>query len=252
MNFPDIAQFEKLSESLWDKLPVGRAAVMVGAGFSMNSDPIPGNTKKFPSWAGLAKSMARQLGSEEEANSGAFPKSFLRLASEYEAAFGRNDLNRLISAAIPDKEYVPSDLHLKLLELPWTDVFTTNYDTLLERTPVQKRAYHIVSKPVDLSRDRGPRIVKLHGSFPSQTPFIITEDDFRTYPTIFAPFVNTVRQSLLENAFLLLGFSGEDPNFLAWAGWVRDQIGDEHCPIFLCGVLLLDTGQKKLLESRIP
>ncbi|MCP5541866.1 MAG: SIR2 family protein [Akkermansiaceae bacterium] len=250
MDFPDRAQLERLSESLWDKMPVGRAAVMVGAGFSMNSDPIPGNRRRFPSWAGLAEAMARRLGSNEGGGSGKFPKSFLRLASEYEAAFGRNDLNHLIVSEIPDLEYAPSDLHRRLLELPWTDVFTTNYDTLLERTPVQKRAYHVVTKPTDLSRDRGPRIVKLHGSLPSQAPFIVTEDDFRTYPAKFAPFVNTVRQSLLENSFLLLGFSGEDPNFLNWAGWVRDQIGDEHCPLYLCGVLSLDTGQKSLLESQ--
>lgn len=250
MDFADKAQLEKLSEALWDKMPVGRAAVMIGAGFSMNADPVPGNTRKFPSWAALANAMNSRLGADGAGNSGTFPKSFLRLASEYEAAFGRNDLNHLITVEIPDLEFVPSDLHLRLLELPWTDVFTTNYDTLLERTPVQKRAYHTVTKPIDLSRDRGARIIKLHGSFPSQTPFIITEDDFRTYPKKFAPLVNTVRQSLLENSFVLLGFSSEDPNFLNWSGWVRDQIGNEQRPIYLCGVLSLDTGQKRLLESQ--
>ena len=55
---------------------------------------------------------------------------------------------------------------------------------------------------------------------------------------------------MLENAFLLLGFSGEDPNFLAWIGWVRDQIGKAHCPIYLCGVLNLTSAEKRLFESR--
>jgi len=249
MSFPDRPQFEKLSESLWERFPDGRAAVMIGSGFSMNAEPLPGVSGNFPSWAKLASAMTDRLHSKE-ASTVEFPKSFLKMASEYEAEFGPTDLNRLIASEIPDQDFAPSRLHLRLLELPWVDVFTTNYDTLLERTHVQKRAYHLVTKPDDLAKDRGPRIIKLHGSFPSQTPFIVTEEHFRTYPRKFAPFVNTVQQSLLENAFLLLGFSGEDPNFLAWIGWVRDQIGDAHCPIYLCGVLNLTSAEKRLFESR--
>ena len=40
-----------------------------------------------------------------------------------------------------------------------------------------------------------PRIVKLHGSFPASFPLVFTEEDYRTYPTKFAPFVNTVQQA---------------------------------------------------------
>ena len=70
-----------------------------------------------------------------------------------------------------------------------------------------------------------PRIAKLHGSFPSNRPFIFTEEDYRTYPRRFAAFVNLVQQSMMENVFCLLGFSGDDPNFLYWTGWVRDHLG---------------------------
>ena len=70
-----------------------------------------------------------------------------------------------------------------------------------------------------------PRIVKLHGSLPSQFPLIVTEEDYRTYPTKFAPFVNTVQQAMMETVFCLIGFSGYDPNFLEWSGWVRDNLG---------------------------
>ena len=69
-----------------------------------------------------------------------------------------------------------------------------------------------------------PRIVKLHGSLPAQFPLIVTEEDYRTYPTKFAPFVNTVQQAMMETVFLLIGFSGDDPNFLNWSGWVRDNL----------------------------
>ena len=129
-------------------------------------------------------------------------------------------------------------------------MFTTNYDTLLERTEVPGRAYQSVTTVNGLTTAYSPRIIKLHGSFLSQTSFVITEEDYRTYPKCFAPFVNTVRQSLIENAFVLIGFSGDDPNFLEWTGWIRDELGGHHSPIYLVGPLSLSNVQRSLLTKR--
>jgi hypothetical protein len=174
----------------------------------------------------------------------------LRIASEYEAAFDRRKLDLLIRAQNPDSDHQPGRLHNLLLQLPWADVFTTNYDTLLERTEVPGRTYHPVTKASELTTAFAPRIVKLHGSFPSQSPFIITEEDYRTYPRKFAPFVNSVQQSLLENSFVLIGFSGDDPNFLEWTGWIRDELGGNHAPIYLVGPLHIGDAERSLLARR--
>ena len=148
----------------------------------------------------------------------------MQLASEYAALFGRENLDDLFLDLVPDDGYVPGYLHRLLLSLPWSDVFTTNYDTLMEAAArrIYDRKYGIVASPEDIPVQERPRIVKLHGSFPHQRPFIVTEEDFRTYPRRFAPFVNLVQQSAQENVLVLLGFSGEDPNFRNWTGWVRD------------------------------
>ena len=130
--------------------------------------------------------------------------SSLRLAEEVEIMVGRPGLEKILKQAVPDEDFVPSRLYKKLMELPWCDVFTTNYDTLLERTADQitNRRYNVVVCQEDLvNSSNAPRIVKLHGSFPSHRPFIITEEDYRIYPVKFAPMVNTVQQSLLENVF---------------------------------------------------
>ncbi|NQT92849.1 MAG: SIR2 family protein, partial [Lentisphaerae bacterium] len=154
--------------------------------------------------------------------------------------------------SIRDEDYRPGPLHRILLSLPWSDVFTTNYDTLLERarTSVHERNYELIQTVQDIPHRMKPRIVKLHGSFPSHRPFIITEEDYRTYPTRFAPFVNMVQQSIMENSLCLVGFSGDDPNFLYWSGWVRDNLGDATPPIYLCGILNLSDAQRRLLENR--
>ena len=86
-----------------------------------------------------------------------------------------------------------------------------------------------------ISSAAAPRIIKLHGTVPGSEycPLIVTEEDYRTYPTKFAPFVNTVQQLMMETALLLIGFSGDDPNFLSWSGWVRDNLGGSAPKIYL-------------------
>ena len=142
------------------------------------------------------------------------------------------------------------------MELPWRDVFTTNYDTLLERAAdkVSKRRYNVVVNQEDLvNSNDAPRILKLHGSFPSQRPFIITEEDYRTYPVRFAAMVNTVQQALLENVFCMIGFSCEDPNFLSWIGWIHDNLGKSSSQkIYMISVEhIFDAKQKLLFDKNI-
>ena len=94
-----------------------------------------------------------------------------------------------------------------------------------------------------------PHIIRLHGSLPSQFPLIITDEDYRTYRDKFDPFVNTVQQAVLETVFCLIGFSGTDPNFIKWAGWVRDKLGDRAPKIYLAGLLDLSPPLRTMLAN---
>ena len=234
---------EEIAERLWAE----RAAVMVGAGFSKNA----GST--FPDWSQLGDLFyLKAYGKKPDSNAQKY-QNVLRLAEEVEAAIGRPALDNLLRSNIPDQDFKPSELHTELLKLQWADVFTTNYDTLLERASEQvvNRRYETVLNKEDLAYANSPRIVKLHGSFPSERPFIITEEDYRIYPMNNAPFVNTVQQALLENTFCLIGFSGDDPNFLQWIGWIRDNLGKEKAQkIYLIGVFNLSSSKLQLLAQR--
>lgn len=254
--FSDLPQLLQIQKDLW-QWPRSRAALMVGSGFSLNATPKPGVTSKFPLWSELTRVMFDELHPfiPEESSAQALTDEFnksnpLKLASEYEAAFGECKLDKLIRTKVPDSEFVPGPLHRKLLSLPWVDVFTTNYDTLLERTDVGGRVYTPVNASAQLTSAVAPRIIKLHGCFSAATALIITEEHFRTYPKEFAPFVNTVQQSLLENSFVLIGFSGDDPNFLAWTGWIRDHLDDKHPPIYLVGCYGFRPSERLLLHRR--
>lgn len=258
---PDQPHIDRIRNDLWQGRPYGQAAVMVGAGFSLNARPAATTTRRFPSLSDLAKSLIDALyprtcctaGEREHAEKQSCATSgILRLAEEFQAAFGRGALESLLLKEIPDLEFEPGPVHKLLLKLPWSDVLTTNYDTMLERACVGlvDRKYDVVRTISDIPTAMRPRITKLHGSFPSTRPFIFTEEDYRTYPRCFAPFVNLVQQVIMENVLCLVGFSGDDPNFLYWTGWVRDNLGLSRPNIYLCGLLKLTTARRNLLRDR--
>ncbi len=233
----------EIANGIWN----GRAAVMVGAGFSKNAE------EKFPDWSQLGDLFYEAAYGQKPESGRQKYLDILKLAEEVQASIGRPALENLLRSNIPDLTIEPSDLHVRLLEFPWSDVFTTNYDTLLERASakVVTRRYEPVVNKEDIPYATKPRIVKLHGSFPSERPFIITEEDYRRYPYEYAPFVNTVQQSFLENTFCLIGFSGNDPNFLQWTGWIRDNLGpDKTQKIYLVGAFDFSEARLQLLAQR--
>ena len=238
---------DEIADRLWS----GNAAVMVGAGFSRNVKPVGAELKTFPDWHELGDMFFQKLHGHPPNDDRYL--NLLELAELVKAAYGRPTLDNMLLQAIPDKACDPSPLHSQLLNLPWQDVFTTNYDTLLERAraTVALKHYSVVTKKEDLLYANVPRIVKLHGTFPSP-PYVITEEDYRRYPSDHAPFVNTVRQSLLENTLCLIGFSGDDPNFLQWIGWIRDHVGkDASAKMYLVGVFKkLTRAKRSLLHDR--
>lgn len=154
MTIPDQTHINRVREALWQR-PQGCASVMVGSGFSRNARKAKRGAREFPFWHDVAMLLCTKLYPSGDGDrlkramteaSGSGTSSLLRLAQEYEAAFGRVALNHLIKEMIPDDDYVPRDMHIRLLSLPWRNLYTTNWDTLLERTRlfVVDRAYSVV------------------------------------------------------------------------------------------------------------
>ncbi len=243
-NLPDYPALKKLASALWQQgNSYHGAAIMVGAGFSRGAASTGDANKKMPLWNDFSRALATELGSESQ--------DPLRLAEEYCAYFGKQALHDLIKNQINDASWVPGELHKSLLELPWSEVLTTNWDTLLERasTDVHQPIYSVVTKQEELASARSPRIVKLHGTLDVTNDLTFTQEDYRRYPQNHAAFVNFSRQVFIENELCLLGFSGDDPNFLQWAGWVRDRLENHSRCIYLVGALGLSAARRKYLES---
>ena len=246
---------ELLIDEIGRQLKRGQASLMVGAGFSRNADTASPTTPLPPTWDELKNVFVDRLYEtfpEQYRKDMINSKTVLQLAQEYDRLFERAGLNLLLRDLIRDADIFPGDIHKSLLQLPWRDVFTTNYDTLLERASnhVVEQKYSPVYCCDDLALSEPPRIIKLHGSIKSEaTHLILTEEDYRRYPSDYAPFVNTVQQAIMETTLCLVGFSGTDPNFLKWIGWVRDNLKDSMPPIYLIGKLNISDSEYRVLTK---
>jgi hypothetical protein len=244
VDLPDYPALVRLASALWNDGNARGAAVLVGAGFSRNAELAGNDTKAPPLWSDLRDAMVAELYRDRPEDA---PKDALRLAEEFRIYHGQAALVEFLRTQVPDASWRPDRLHKRLMALPWADVLTTNYDTLLERASDHHK---VVQDAADLAQVRGPRVIKLHGSINTNSRLVIAEEDYRTYPSRSAAFVNTARQVFLENELCLLGFSGDDPNFLQWSGWVRDHLGESARRIYLVGSLGLSPAKRRLLESR--
>ncbi|QEK62666.1 SIR2 family NAD-dependent protein deacylase [Bacillus safensis] len=221
---------KNIRSKLWKEDGKSRVSLMVGSGFSLNAEKLKESFESMSLWSDLKNKISEGLRKEEIEE-----LDVLEIGQLYADEYGRANLDELLKQAIPDQNYEPGQLHESLLRLPWSDVYTTNYDTLLERAlpNVYERSYQVIYDSSDISSSSSPRIIKLHGSFPSKRPFIFTKNDYESYEKEFAPLVNMVQQSIMETTLVLIGFSGDDPNFEKWTNWVHDNLGDHMPKIYM-------------------
>ena len=236
----------------------GCAVAMVGCGFSRNAQRRDAKIPLPAEWDDFTEKFARELlggasADKSEVQRYIKGKTPLSISHEYESLFGRSAMIDIVKDLIGDENLLPSDLHDRLLRLRWKDIYTTNYDTLLERASesIPELAYRLVERVDQIVGSQCGRIVKLHGTWNGAIEdWIVTDEDYRQYPTRFAPFVNMVRQSCMESCLCLLGFSGTDPNFQSWIGWVRDNMGDAGYPIYLLTNRPMYQGEREWYAKR--
>lgn len=170
---------------------------------------------------------------------------------------------------MPDLAFSARDLdvHKELLLCKWKHVYTTNYDNLLElANDTNGMDYRKITADYELtklSEQRG--IVKVHGSLVGDSlsndygfdndksrRYIISADDYATYAEKHQAFSYQMKTGLLTGVFCLIGFSGNDPNFLGWLEWMKDVLDrditdpkKENTKIFL-----LTVGNQQIEKSR--
>ena len=133
---------------------------------------------------------------------------------------------------------VEKDLYFltSMANVGWNAIFTTNYDDLLKYASSSsgEKSLRECDEAAALSlRKLEEHVIKLHGSIDFEHKrngfdgdvhhkYVLTREDYEDYPSKHEAFMQLMRISLLKDCFCLVGFSGTDPNFIAWISWVRD------------------------------
>lgn len=214
------------------------ASVLIGAGISRAAD--------LSDWKGLLREVARELGLDVDRE-----HDLLSLAQYHVNARGRARINHLILDEFL-KGTAPTVNHELLARLPLADLWTTNYDTLIEDAFARAgRRVDVKRRTADLSNpvpDASVTLYKMHGDAKDADEAVLTKEDYEGYnsPERRQAFSMALQGQLISRSFLFLGFSFTDPNIEYILSRVRALVGVSGGSEHFC-VLKAPTKPKRLV-----
>lgn len=247
-------------------------SALIGAGFSKNVD------KSYPSWPQLLEDIVRELypaeynkakrensklrGTDKESNPlGELVNRLgpLNIVSEYirYRGVGHESIDVYVEKKIPYMYERDGAIYVKNAKIEretlsahesllycdkFRNIYTTNYDNLLEKTGESLRIdcfNSVIRNSQDLSNSLTKHsIIKIHGSLRTceeetlpygfdgdkNLLYIVSKEDYETYQQRHEAFSFMMRMAMLQGKFCLVGFSGNDPNFQFWLQWMKDVL----------------------------
>jgi hypothetical protein len=190
------------------KLANGQVILFVGAGVSMSL--------KLPSYSALIREIGGHLGFD-----GAIFEGFgdyLTLAEYYHLQKkGLQELQRHLQAKwnVPERDVAASPVHRALVDLGCKSIYTTNFDSFLERAHrAMSRPYKRILSVKDMVdvHDEAVQIVKLHGDLTVPSGMVFTESSYFERLSFESPLDVKLRADALGKSLLFIGYSLSDIN----------------------------------------
>nr|WP_199161519.1 SIR2 family protein [Elizabethkingia sp. ASV34] len=215
LNKPEINAF---INDYVSKLRQGTATIFLGAGMSKAAG--------FVDWKGLLRDIAGDLGLriDEETD----------LISVAQFHKNKNNNRNRIDEKIVD-EFTDSDVetenHRIIARLPFSTIWTTNYDDLIEdaHEKIHKKI-DVKSEVDDLFINKGNRsciLYKMHGDKDKPSKAILLKEDYEKYYYTHEPFISILNSELITKSFLFVGFSFTDPNINYIFGRLTHRYSDK-------------------------
>jgi hypothetical protein len=248
----------ELTAELRERIAADAGAIMIflGAGLSYGVGRQPGRAAfdlprawhdeaRFPAWSQMIERMRKQLlESERDDDTRAGIERFFTEQEQLDAA-------ELYRQRVGDERYFgflrgqfethPDDAdaltpsHQALVRLPIRQLFTTNYDQLIELAYQRwGDGLTVATTPEEFLAQRvarpGPHLVKLHGDIDRPETIVLTRDDYASSRLTRAEMFRHFAQEARFSFFLFVGFSLRDPTFNLLRDEARMVMGN-HLPI---------------------
>ena len=191
------------------------AALFMGAGVSASTG--------LPSWVEILKPLAEKLGIIITSEADLY-----QIAQFYNNKYKRNEIvkefEKRIGIVNEESEYL-----LAALDLGFREIWTTNYDRVIE-TCLGKRK--IASKVVNSDHNinalsgGGVYIFKLNGDIGDPANMVITKEDLEKYPLTHELMLTFLKKELVSKSFLFLGYSFSDSLILGNLASIKNCLGD--------------------------
>lgn len=201
--------------------------LFVGAGIGRNAFDSTG--AEAPDGRQLAKELVSRFSIDLQGED----PDLSKIAQLVELRKGRPELDAFLAKRLADLE--PDENVLWLFSRQWKAIFTTNYDSVIERAYARQK--NPVQTPVPIGStadlvDFNPLfevpVYHLHGGlFFGARPFaLITETDYATFREHRRMLFEILKTSYATNPILYVGYSHRDPNWLQ----VTTELSEEYQP----------------------
>ena len=138
----------------------------------------------------------------------------ISLAQYYTNKNQRTRINSIIKESFADANGVPKEAHELIASLPITDIWTTNYDTLIERALKQQDILTTIITDDESYRDVDNRakvkIYKIHGTVSQASKCVITRSDYEAFSQKHDIVLSELKGAMCSKSFLFLGYSFSD------------------------------------------
>lgn len=215
----------------------GSASLFIGSGLSRQAN--------YSGWKDILRNCANEIGLDVEKE-----KDLITLAQYYIRVKQRTQITETIKEFFSDNNGTVQNVHRIIASLPLNAVWTTNYDTLIERAYENEGISTTVITDDDsyrnIDRTAKIRIHKIHGTVKAAGKCIIARQDYDLFPQTHDIVLSELKGEMCSNSFLFLGYSFSDTDIQHILTKIRLEYENQHPQRHFC---IVETVKRKDGES---
>ncbi len=215
----------------------GSASLFIGSGLSRKAN--------YVGWKDILKDCALEIGLDVDKE-----KDLITLAQYYVREKQKTKITETIKEFFADDKGSVQEVHRIIASLPINNIWTTNYDSLIERAFEEAGICTTIltddNSYRDIDRNAKVKIYKIHGTVKSASNCIISRQDYDIFPTTHDIVMSELKGEMCSNSFLFLGYSFSDTDIQHILTKIRLEYDARHPQRHYC---IIEKIKRKNKES---